>query len=91
VLTDRSESLLKRVHTLDPHEFIVDLVEESGTCNGGLVAGGRVDRLNPYLTHFLPPAVPTGPRNLEVLVGLGREDCVPKRRRKRLLRADLER
>ena len=43
VPTDRSESLLKRIHTLDPREFIVDLVDESGTLNGVLVARNRVD------------------------------------------------
>jgi len=85
------QGIFERFHSLDRCEFVGYLVEERRPLDSGLVAGGGVDRLDPYLAHFLPPAVPTGPRNLEALVGLGREDRVAKRCRKRPLRADLER
>jgi len=49
--------IFERRHILDPREFIVDLVEERSPFDSGLVASGRVDRPDPYLTHFLPPAV----------------------------------
>jgi hypothetical protein len=49
----------QRVHTPDRRELIGNLVDESGSLDGSLVAGGRVDRYDTKPPRFVPATVPT--------------------------------